>query len=135
MRRNAMLFLVEQLFMVVTLIVAAAISVKAFTLSHSMNEEAVQYDNAVRVCESAVELVKHYRDPGRAMLDLCGRETLEIGYDGNWNADADDCRYLLSVEDEPYRHFAPSLGSARVSVYDTERCETMVTLWATWQED
>lgn len=109
MKRNPFPVLLEQLVMVLTLAVAAAVCLRLFVAADQISRQSRQLDRAVLAAQTAVEVLK-------------SGESVE-----------DDPSDDLLVTVTPLSSQVPGLAKAEISVFD-EAGTLVYTLTAGWQE-
>lgn len=141
MTKKSVLFLLEQLFMVLAFTVAAVVSIKAFSLSHQMNMRSMEYENAIRVCESMVEIIQNRNSEildENIITDTATKPAITgcvLNYDSDWHVTDTLDTYQLRVENQ-ISETNPGLGTATVSIYNITRPEKpIIELYATWQKE
>ena len=111
MKNKTSLLLMEQLVMVLTFALAAALCLGVFAAARNMSEDAEALDGAVILAQNAAEVLK----------DTCG-----------------DAVQAQALAESPYRleiremDAVPGLGQAEIRVYAEE--ELLFAITAGWQE-
>jgi hypothetical protein len=135
MKRNASLALIEQVIMLLILIVAAALCLRAFAWSDQQSLHYTDRDRAMVELQSAAEILKaHSGDFSAAAASYGGRATQTqwvLDFDENWNITATSGTYRICATaiacDVDY------LGSATLTVQPVVG-DIFAELTISWQE-
>ena len=135
MKRNASLALIEQVIMLLILIVAAALCLRAFAWSDQQSLHYTDCDRAMVELQSAAEILKaHSGDFSAAAASYGGRATQTqwvLDFDENWNITATSGTYRICATaiacDVDY------LGSATLTVQPVVG-DIFAELTISWQE-
>ena len=135
MKRNASLALTEQVIMLLILIVAAALCLRAFVWSDKQSLYYTDRDRAMAELQNAAEPLKaHNGDFSAAAKSYGGKATQTqwvLDFDENWNITTAPGSYRIcataTVCDVDY------LGSATLTVQPTDG-DIFTTLTVSWQE-
>lgn len=135
MKRNASLALIEQVIMLLILIVAAALCLRAFAWSDQQSLHYTDRDRAMVELQSAAEILKtHSGDFSAAAASYGGRATQTqwvLDFDENWNITATSGTYRICAIaiacDVDY------LGSATLTVQPVVG-DIFAELTISWQE-
>lgn len=135
MKRNASLALTEQVIMLLILIVAAALCLRAFAWSDQQSLHYTDRDRAMVELQSAAEILKtHSGDFSAAAASYGGRATQTqwvLDFDENWNITATSGTYRICATaiacDVDY------LGSATLTVQPVVG-DIFAELTISWQE-
>ena len=135
MKRNASLALIEQVVMLLILIVAAALCLRAFAWSDQQSLHYTDRDRAMVELQSAAEILKaHSGDFSAAAASYGGRATQTqwvLDFDENWNITATSGTYRICATaiacDVDY------LGSATLTVQPVVG-DIFAELTISWQE-
>ena len=135
MKRNASLALIEQVIMLLILIVAAALCLRAFVWSDQQSLYYTDRDRAMVELQSAAEMLKaHDGDFSAAAVSYGGNATQTrwvLDFDENWNITTPPGVYRIcataSTSDVEY------LGSATLTVQTIDG-DIFAKLTVSWQE-
>ena len=135
MKRNASLALIEQVIMLLILIVAAALCLRAFAWSDQQSLHYTDRDRAMVELQCAAEILKaHSGDFSAAAASYGGRATQTqwvLDFDENWNITATSGTYRICATaiacDVDY------LGSATLTVQPVVG-DIFAELTISWQE-
>ena len=135
MKNKAPLALMEQLVMVLVFALAAALCLQVFVFADRVSRRCEAEDYAVRVAQSAAEVLKSTSgDFGRAADMLggsCEDGAWKIGYDKHWLQTTGDAAYWLEATAVDSGHGL--LGMADVMV-ETSDSDELFRLTVAWQE-
>ena len=135
MKRNASLALIEQVIMLLILIVAAALCLRAFAWSDQQSLHYTDRDRAMVELQSAAEILKtHSGDFSAAAASYGGRATQTqrvLDFDENWNITATSgtdriCATAIACD-------VDYLGSATLTVQPVVG-DIFAELTISWQE-
>ena len=135
MKRNASLALIEQVIMLLILIVAAALCLRAFVWSDQRSLYYTERDRAVVELQSAAEILKAKDGDFSAAAAAYGGSATEdqwvLDFDENWNITEKSGVYRICATvngcDVDY------LGGAILTVQPVDG-ETLAQLTISWQE-
>ena len=135
MKRNASLALIEQVIMLLILIVAAALCLRAFVWSEQQSLYYTERDRAMVELQSAAEILKAYDGDFAAAAAFYGGSATQtqwvLAFDKNWNITETPGAYRILAttiaSDIDY------LGSATVAVQPTDG-DIFAELTVCWQE-
>lgn len=135
MKRNASLALTEQVIMLLILIVAAALCLRAFVWSDKQSLYYANRDRGLVELQSTAEILKAFDGDLSTAAEFYGGSATQgqwvIEFDENWNITEAPGTYRIRVsiltEDEPY------LGSAILTV-QTIAGDVFAELPVSWQE-
>lgn len=154
MRRKAPLTMMELMVMTIVFALCAALCLQAFVKSDALSRRAEARDQAVALCQSVAEVIRHNSgDLKGAMTQVNGAEPSQR--DGFWFANYDENWQVITYEESErgplpipsgsrtYTLWVreldssiPGLGRANVEAFDCESdgMESLFSIEITWQK-
>lgn len=126
MKQKASLILMEQLVLLAVFALAGALCLGVFARAELLSRETDRRDRAVDLARTGAETLKaHAGDPQSTADSLggsCSGDTVEL------------VRQELTLQIRILPTRIPGLGEARISVYQPDSDEPLLSLTAAWQE-
>ena len=135
MKRNASLALIEQAIMLLVLVVAAALCLRAFVWSDTQSLHYADRDRAMTQLQSAAEMLKAHNGDLSAAAAAYGGEADDtqwvLDFDENWNITGNPGMYRICATLQSSS--LDYLGSATLTVQPATG-EPFAQLTVSWQE-
>ena len=117
--RRSSLFLLELMIAILFFSLSAAVCVRFFVKSHTLETQSMDLNHAVTAATSAAEILRSAEDPYNRLLKLfpsgdLGEDTFQIYYDFDWNpCTASKAAYRLILKTE----YTESFLTGSIQVY------------------
>ena len=137
MKSKAPLTMMEQMVMLLVFALAAALCLQAFVKSDEMSRNMEARDQAVTLCQSAAEAIRHSGGDFEKAAEILGanvydQDSLMIDYKEDWTPADNTMRYTLGANRE--ESGVSGLGKAEVWVRDEANDVELFRIETAWQE-